>query len=526
MKRIIIRDRTEIAPFSEPARELRVLNKPLWLLQRDLLKGYCSSSIEIDDLAELDAVVGDSDEELFVYRDNLYFNANLVNEFIAQARATGQACQIAFRASTASQRGDGSIERHAIHLQDGIVRQDDSSFIEDGRVQSGSVYLGAMYYFPAGPREATIPLLINTLSGEMGYYRIPSYMANRGELVYQIPTRAFLSIENWVHIFIANTPMGVFSWARETDMKMLKARLRNIRHWTADDWRVLPDKIALVLTAAREKFFGDAWRNHFFASSKLVTVGKNCSIDPSAVIHGPTVIGDNVYIGPGVVIANSLIGNNVNIMQGSQVMLSVVSDRCFLPFNAGLFMTTLMENSMVAQNSTLQMTVVGRNTFIGANNCFTDFNLQSEPIKTPHKGRLEEVHMPVLGSAVGHNVKIGSGFVVYPGRTIGSNTVIIFDNDKSLIRKGVPGRSVEDVDEETGEPRRTVYHWPNVYYDPDKLTPPTPTPAGAADETDHHYSNGAEQAPTNGADTAATMHLKPKQAAPVRVNATLGGIDL
>ena len=28
--------------------------------------------------------------------------------------------------------------------------------------------------------------------------------------------------------------------------------------------------------------------------SKLVTAGKNCVIDPRAVIHGPTAIGDNV----------------------------------------------------------------------------------------------------------------------------------------------------------------------------------------------------------------------------------------
>jgi len=36
-------------------------------------------------------------------------------------------------------------------------------------------------------------------------------------------------------------------------------------------------------------------------SSKLVTLGRNVSIDPTAVIHGPTTIGDNVTIGAGVV---------------------------------------------------------------------------------------------------------------------------------------------------------------------------------------------------------------------------------
>ncbi|MCK7519780.1 MAG: hypothetical protein MZV64_19660 [Ignavibacteriales bacterium] len=49
--------------------------------------------------------------------------------------------------------------------------------------------------------------------------------------------------------------------------------------------------------------------------SKLVKIGKNCVIDPSAVIHGPTTIGDNVTINAGAVIENCIIGNNVNVSQ-------------------------------------------------------------------------------------------------------------------------------------------------------------------------------------------------------------------
>jgi hypothetical protein len=270
------------------------------------------------------------------------------------------------------------------------------------------------------------------------------------------------------------------------------ARLSNIFKWTAEDWAVFPGKLKFSLSAILMRLnpLKEMWRNHFLASPALVKVGQNCSIDPSATIHGPTVIGDNVYIGPGVVIANSVIGNNVNIMQGSQVMLSVVSDRCFLPFNAGLFMTSLMENTMVAQNSTLQLTVVGRNTFIGANTSFTDFNLQNQPIKVMYRGRLVPVNLPVLGSAVGHNVKVGSGFIVYPGRMIESNAVIIFDNEKSLIRGTVPGHDLDDIDPETGEPRRIIYHWPNVY-DPNAGEPPPPAEPPVHGFGSHHPTNGA-----------------------------------
>lgn len=494
MERIIIRDYSPIAPFAETARELRILNKPLWLLQRDLLKSHCKGSTEIDSIAELDEKVPVGDDELLVYRDNLFFNAALIDAFIAQARRAGRPCQLAFSL------GDGSIARHATQLASGIVRRDDVAYIRDGEELRGDVRAVELFYFPGGHRAAPTPLVIDTQSQEMGYYHIPSYMASQGDLTYQIPLRALLSIESWIHVFMANVIMGVFSMAAAQDVKMGRARLKDLPRWKGDDWPIFFDKLKFSAGAIIERInpFEDQWRNHFLASRALVKVGKRCSIDPSAVIHGPTTIGDDVYIGPGVVIANSIIGNNVNVMQGSQVMLSVVSDRCFLPFNAGLFMTSLMENSMVAQNSTLQLTVVGRNTFIGANNCFTDFNLRNEPIKVIHRGEAVELNMPVLGSAVGHNVKIGSGFVVYPGRMIESNAVIIFDNERNLIRRTVQGHDLDDIDEATGEPRRIVYHWPNVYDDPAERRIAS-SPAG---EPGPAPREDAPPAPQNGAHQA------------------------
>jgi len=437
MKRIVIRDRTLIPPFGEPARDLRILNKPLWLLQRDLLAHHCRGALEVDSLSEIPR----DREELLVHRDNLFFNDLLINSFIEQARASGHACQLAFA------REDKSIITHALRLQDGIK-------LDPQR----NVYLADLFYYPNGIGDEPRPLSIDTEPREMGYYHIPSYMApNQGDLVFQVPRRAFLSIENWVHVFLANSPFGVFSWGRIHEQLV------------EESWK---EKMAVSLTTLSHRLnpFSPRWRNHFFASSRLVKVGKNCSIDPTAIIHGPTVIGNNVSIGAGVVITNSLIGNNVNIMQGSQVMLSVVSDRCYLPFNASLFMTTLMDNSMVAQLSCLQMCVVGRNTFIGAGNIFTDFDLINRPIQTYHKGELHEVGLPVLGSAVGHNCKIGSGLVVYPARMIGSNTTLIYADSQAVVARNVQHLdSGDDVEaDESGELVRTVYKWPNQYK-PDEL---------------------------------------------------------
>jgi carbonic anhydrase/acetyltransferase-like protein (isoleucine patch superfamily) len=399
----------------------------------------------VDSLSE----IPNDREELLVYRDNLFFNDLLIDTFIQQAKASGHACQIAFA------RDDKSITTHALRLQDGITLS-----------LQHNLYVADLFYYPNGVVEEPEPLVIDTNPREMGYYHIPSYMApNQGDLIFQVPMRAFLSIESWVHIFLANSPFGVFSWGR-------------IQEQAAEEtWK---EKLAVSFSTLGHKLnpFAPKWRNHFLASSRLVKIGKNCSIDPTATIHGPTIIGDNVTIGAGVVITNSLIGKNVTIMQGSQVMLSVVSDRCYLPFNAGLFMTTLMENSMVAQLSCLQMCVVGRNTFIGAGNIFTDFDLRNQPLHTFHQRKgasqpeKEEIGLPVIGSAVGHNVKIGSGFVIYPARMIGSNTTLIYADPESVVGRNIhPYTNIDDLEmDEKGEPRRTVYTWPREIESPNSTT--------------------------------------------------------
>src|SRR5262249_45606635 len=166
--------------------------------------------------------------------------------------------------------------------------------------------------------------------------------------------------------------------------------------------------------------------------------GKNCDIDPTAVIQGPTIIGDNCTIGPGAVIGNCYIGNNVNIAQGCQLMLSVVSDSCFLPFRAALFMSVMMENSIVAQNTCLQMCVIGRNSFIGAGTTFTDFNLLPTPLKVEAMaGTLEKPGQVVLGGCVGHNCRLGSGLIIYPARMIESDVVLFATPGRRVIKKNI-----------------------------------------------------------------------------------------
>lgn len=396
MRRIVLNDTTYISPFNEPARDLRVLNMPLWLLQHDLLQPYTDEEREYPDWETAYRVETEPVESL-VHRDNLYFNDKLVEEFITRAKAGKRPFRLAFR------KDDPAVKAHVLPLAHNFQHQDD-------------LILADFWYLPKGITQSVeaVPLVINMEARERGYYHVPPYMAtDYGDLVFQLPQKRFLSIENWVHLFVADILFGVFSRGADVEDKI------NV------DWLYKLKILGRSLIQQKQ----------VLSSKDLVKIGKNCNIDPTAVIHGPTTIGDNVTIGAGAVIDNCIIGNNVTISQGCQLLLSVVSDYCFLPFRAALFMTTMMENSMVAQNTCLQLCVIGRDSFIGAGTTFTDFNVLGGPLRTfSANNQLEETHSLVLGGCVGHHCRLSSGLIIYAARTIESDVVVLSANRSHILK--------------------------------------------------------------------------------------------
>lgn len=394
MFKIILQSRKKIVPFNEPARDLRVLNKPLWLAQRDVLAKYTDRELELPPGAPFPQVR----EPCLVYRDNLYFDEGYMAAFIEGARAANRPVRAAFSIN------DPAFREHILPLSTSYT-------------PAGDVYLADLWYYPNGPESDTDPLVIDLLSKEVGYYHVPLYMAaSQGDLVYQVPLRSLIAIDSWVHILINDTVFGLFGRGARFEKRLDQD---------------LAFKLGVLGSAMYEG-------KQLLECSAVVKVGRNCVIDPTAIIHGPTSIGDNVHIDANAVIENCIIGDNVNISQGCQVMLSVIGDGTFLPFRASLFMTTMMENSLVAQNTCLQMCVIGRNTFIGAGSTWTDFNLLTSPIKARDgNGVLRNSNRPILGGCVGHNCRIGAGMIVYPARTIESDVVLFATKERRVIDRDV-----------------------------------------------------------------------------------------
>jgi carbonic anhydrase/acetyltransferase-like protein (isoleucine patch superfamily) len=395
MLKIIIQDPHYLNPFNERARDLRIQNKPLWLIQRDVLAPYIDQELELS----LGEPFPKIEQPCLAYRDNLYFDSAFIKAFLVAAKRINGPCRAAFSAS------DYAFREHALPLSTSYTPQDD-------------IYLADLWYYPDGIVDHCEPVIIDMMAHEVGNYHVPPYISfGHQDLVFQVPIRSMLAIDSWVHVFIADVVFGLF-----------KRGLRFEEQLKRDPFY----KLRILSKALYEG-------KQVLECSELVKVGRNCTIDPRAVIHGPTTIGDNVTINAGAIIENCIVGDNVNISQDCQLMLSVVGDGSFIPFRASLFMSTFMENSMVAQNTCLQMCVVGRNSFIGAGSTFTDFNLLPTPIHARDGNDVLKIaNRPILGGCVGHNCRLGSGMIIFPARTIESDVVLLASRERRVIDKDVP----------------------------------------------------------------------------------------
>lgn len=432
MRKFVIEDKQYIAPFNQPARELSILNKPLWLSQRDALAEFCEAEFPVNSLEE---VPQGTSEEMLVHRDNLYFDEEYIREFIKQAQATGLACRASFKPN------DKAFVTYVVPLTRNvhtiIKRDENGKSIRDNRGREEvDHYEIDLWYFPRGydPNKPIVPVIVESGSIEAGYYSIPDYMSNQGDLTHYLTKRSMLCVENWVHVFFANVILGIFSIGHRFEARQEESNFFRLKIL----WKALLEQTQVL------------------SCSELVKIGKNCSIDPTAIIQGPTVIGDNCTIGPGAVVGNCYIGNNVNIAQGCQLMLSVVNDNCFLPFRSSLFMSVMMENSILAQNTCIQMCVIGRDSFVGAGTTFTDFNLLPTPLKVEAiDGGLEKIGQVVLGGCVGHNCRLGSGLIVYPARMIESDVILFASPARRVIKKNI---SYEESDHHDLRPEVSRLH--------------------------------------------------------------------
>lgn len=405
MHRYIIEDTRHVPPFNEPASQLTIGVEPLKIHQENVVAQVFGTQVTLGPTLrgreDLPQVRG----EAVVYRDSLWFDKEFLDYFVREARKTGKACRAAFPAS------DKAFHTYTVPLTKGFeVALDPNT--------RGILFLCDLWYFPSGYATEISPVVVPSDAREIGFYTVPDFMTmKQGDLTHYAPARAVISVESWVHVYFASIIFSNFARASRLDKLINDSVLAKLR---------------LLWSALLEQ-------KQLLSASGAVTIGKNCDIHPSAIITGPASIGDNCAIGAGVIIDNCTIGDNVTIDAGCTLMMSSVANNCFLPFRASLYLTQVMENTIIAQNTCLQMCVIGRNSFVGAGSTFTDFNLLAQkPMRAANiDGELQSVGQIVLGSAVGHNCRIGSGMVVFPGRMIESDVVLVAGHQRRVISRSI-----------------------------------------------------------------------------------------
>ncbi|MBI1259350.1 MAG: multidrug transporter [Chloroflexi bacterium] len=404
MQRYIIEDVRHVPPFNEPASLLTIGIRPLKIHHEEVFLRYFKTAIGLGNTfsspREMPSVQGPA----IVHRDNLWFDLEFLEYFMERALKSGRACRAAFLAD------DPAFKTYTLPLARGFERTVDA----EGR----SICLADLWYFPANYTTDVLPIVVPSDAEEMGFYSVPDFMTmEQGDLTHYAPARAIMSIESWVHVYFTSIIFGHFGRASRFDRFVKTHNFYSLKLL----WKAILEQKQLLST------------------SEVVHVGKNTNIHPTAVITGPAWIGDNCNIGPGVMLDNCTIGDNVSIDDGCVLMMSAIGNGTFLPFRCSLYLTAVMENSIIAQNTCLQMCVVGRDSFIGAGNTFTDFNLiEQKPIRAVGiNGQLEDVGQVVLGGAVGHNCRIGSGMVIFPGRMIESDVVLVASPQRRVISRSV-----------------------------------------------------------------------------------------
>src|SRR5215510_13237377 len=134
MFKIILQDNHRIIPFNERARDLRIQNQPLWLHQRNVLAPYTTREREMKPGERLPQ----DRDEMLVYRDNLFFDEEYINTFMATARKKGRAVRAAFSVD------DASFREHALPLATSYT-------------PAGGTYLADLWYYPRGPVADVAP---------------------------------------------------------------------------------------------------------------------------------------------------------------------------------------------------------------------------------------------------------------------------------------------------------------------------------------------------------------------------------
>jgi len=378
MKAYIITSGKAIEPFGDNSQDCLIANETLKASQESVLR-----SLNIDLVIVEEAQIQDPEEHL-ILTDSLYFNRELLIDFISRSRGLKRNTVCAFKPGVFTIRTIATTQDVTIY---------------DDRVEYNLRYIPTV-----SQRGETVPVIIESNSLHENL-RIPEHMTNISCYEIPLPDKIAIQIDFWTNLWAANIA-------------------------------TLLAMVAKVMQTPKWKLFGTVLRaaslNQWKVASKLNQFGRNCDIHPAAYVEG-SIIGDNVRIGAGSVVRECNIADNVSVENNVTLNFAVIGAGSYLADGSIIRYSVIYPNTFFGF-STLSCQMLGRNCFIGDGVSLTDYRLDGKNITVFKNGTVIDTDNRFLGSCVGHDTYLAAGTIVAPGRAIPNGTRII-PEDCRIIQK-------------------------------------------------------------------------------------------
>lgn len=374
MRAYIVKSRKAIDPFGDSPQDCLVANATLRSSQESVL-----SDLNIEAVFVEDGHIQDQKEHLML-TDSLYFNRELIEEFVHKSRDLKRNTVCALK------RGISTLRT--------IVATQDVGLFDD------RVEYGLHYSPPNGQQGEAVPIALDADRLQENL-RMPEHMTGSPEYKIPLPDKIAMQIDHWTNLWAANIASLLVS-------------------------------VAEVMRTPKWKLLGTALRagslNQWKVASKLNRIGSNCDIHPAAYVEG-SVIGDNVTIGAGSVVRESNIADYATIENNVTLNFSVVGEGSYLADGSNVRYSVINPGTFFGF-STLSCQLLGNNCFIGDGVTMTDYRLDGKNITVLKNGSVIDTGNRILGSCVGHDSYLAAGSIVAPGRAIPNGTRLAPENSR------------------------------------------------------------------------------------------------
>ena len=367
MRVYIIQSKKKIEPFSVEIGSILIKNKELGVLQKEAFLNLKLEPITIKYYSE----INDSSEYV-VLDEDLYFEVELLKEFIDKSRKLGRKTVCA--------------------LKSGVFTLRTISYVQETKKQDNYIEYNLWYYPSKNLRENVCKPIVFNPDEVLESIHLPKHICESGRYAMPLTKKVIIQINHWSNLWAANLSSVLAMLSRLSQTNKIKIMSIVLKTCSTNRWKI---------------------------SSLLNDIGKDCDIHPTAYIEG-SVVGNNVIIGAGAVVRGAIIGDNSFVGNGVVIETSVVGENCTI-LN-GHILYSVLYPSVFTVTHMISASLIGGNSFIGSGAVLTDFRLDGKTMFVMKEGKKVDSGNIFLGCCLGDDVYLGSGCIVAPGRIIPSGS--------------------------------------------------------------------------------------------------------